>query len=799
MVKWGSMQTVSTIPATHTPIVNTASKDLLARILATENITVQHDPKAPTASFDTNSRVLVLPAWKDMTNEVYDMLVGHEVGHALFTPFTDADAKVRGPWCGAAEEIAGTAGASVAQIYMNIVEDARIEKLMKEKFPGMRRDFFKAYEQFTANDLFGVRGKNLNDLPLIDRINLHYKMGTCTNTGIQFSPVEQSFISRIDACRTFDDVTNIVRDIWDYESNCKGDAEEKQNNGGGRGGKVTGDSTESNSDGAPQSGESQDDGDAQDGAGSGSGDEQSQDQKQDQQDGASGATDGAGKGSAETESKQDGKDTKSKTGQQGGQDGGEMKNKTLPPGGSTQQNLDKAVKEMTDRSGKTYEYFTLPRCKTDKVVISYNEITKMITDHYNTLPSDQKMGFDGLMTQARKDYAKFMSDSAPIISLMCKQFDLRKAADAAKRTSVARTGVLDTVRMVNYKITDDIFRRNAIVRDGKNHGLVMYIDWSGSMGPTLLDTVKQLMQIAMFCRRCNIPFEVYAFSSAILHKDLKGCDTYSPTDRTKIWGATDPNKDAKFHMFSLLNFLSSKMRPNQFKTAMENLFAIAMAQTSGSCYYAMPGKLGLGSTPLDEAIVAAMEMVPQFREENRLQVVHTVFLTDGDTSGSFSYHGGSYTRNFVTDPVTRKVYEILGSSTATLLRMFRDRTKTNAIGFFLYSRKDLKYMTHMFAECAINKKTGRMETLHTNAHAENIRKQMESWKDNGFAVVNSSYTGYTEQYIVRADTKIDDTDEFEKIGADASITRIKNAFMNNASKRMKSRVMLNRFIDLIAK
>ena len=131
--------------------------------------------------------------------------------------------------------------------------------------------------------------------------------------------------------------------------------------------------------------------------------------------------------------------------------------------------------------------------------------------------------------------------------------------------------------------------------------------------------------------------------------------------------------------------------------------------------------------------------------------------------------------------------------------MFRDRTKTNAIGFFLYGRKDLKYMTHMFTEYGINKKTGRMEQIHSNAHSENIRKQMESWKDNGFAVVNSSITGYTEQYIVRADTKIDDTDEFEKIGADASMTRIKNAFVNNASKRMKSRVMLNRFIDLIAK
>ena len=45
----------------------------LARLLATENITVQHQP-VPTASFDTGSRVLTLPVWNDMPGFLYDML-----------------------------------------------------------------------------------------------------------------------------------------------------------------------------------------------------------------------------------------------------------------------------------------------------------------------------------------------------------------------------------------------------------------------------------------------------------------------------------------------------------------------------------------------------------------------------------------------------------------------------------------------------------------------------------------------------------------------------------------------------
>ena len=60
-------------------------KDQLAKLLATEDLVVEHK-KVLTASFNVKTRVLVLPMWEKASNNVYDMLVGHEVGHALFTP-----------------------------------------------------------------------------------------------------------------------------------------------------------------------------------------------------------------------------------------------------------------------------------------------------------------------------------------------------------------------------------------------------------------------------------------------------------------------------------------------------------------------------------------------------------------------------------------------------------------------------------------------------------------------------------------------------------------------------------------
>lgn len=99
-------------------------KGNLARLLATENLLVQHK-QVSTASFDVEKRVLTLPLWDRASNTVYTMLVGHEVGHALFTPNDDT---LDNPPC--------------PKAYINVTEDARIEKLMKRKYPGLTKDFY---------------------------------------------------------------------------------------------------------------------------------------------------------------------------------------------------------------------------------------------------------------------------------------------------------------------------------------------------------------------------------------------------------------------------------------------------------------------------------------------------------------------------------------------------------------------------------------------------------------------------------------------------------------------------------
>ena len=102
-------------------------KSQLAKLLATEDLIVEHK-QCQTAEFNVGTRVLTLPLWDKASNTVYDMLVGHEVGHALFTPDRDWFKEVQMP-----------------PQFVNIVEDVRIEKLMKRKYAGLAKSFFNCF------------------------------------------------------------------------------------------------------------------------------------------------------------------------------------------------------------------------------------------------------------------------------------------------------------------------------------------------------------------------------------------------------------------------------------------------------------------------------------------------------------------------------------------------------------------------------------------------------------------------------------------------------------------------------
>ncbi|MEK9696665.1 MAG: hypothetical protein VW270_12960, partial [Candidatus Poseidoniales archaeon] len=176
------------------------SLEKLASLLATEDLIVEH-ADVPTASFDLKTRKVVLPLWKKMTKTLYHMLVLHEISHAINTPWDEF------------KEVVDENDADFKD-YVNVIEDARIERKIKIKYPGSRRDFTEGYNDLHKRDFFGCMNQDPNTLNLIDRINLFYKLGT--RIDIQFTEEELELVDAVDKTVTFRDVLDLAKKIYGF-------------------------------------------------------------------------------------------------------------------------------------------------------------------------------------------------------------------------------------------------------------------------------------------------------------------------------------------------------------------------------------------------------------------------------------------------------------------------------------------------------------------------------------------------------------------------------------------------------
>lgn len=702
---------------------NKQSKSMLSRLMAMENITVVHDAKARTASFDVRHRILTIPViGNSMSNELYDMIVAHEVGHALYTPYTEEDEQnLRNNKPLTAALKVSEKYPEVAMGYLNAIEDARIDKLMKEKFGGLRRDYYIGYKELTDLDFFEINGKDRNTLPFIERINLHYKCGTSYTNYIQFNENEMKFIREIDAARTFDEVIDIAKRVFDYAAENE-DQPENTNSGGRQ---------------------------IQGNGGSGSGNGESQ---------------GMVKGN--------------------GMSGDQYSHRGLKPHEcQTQQNLDKNLRKRSEDDATGYVYYNVPSIAKSPIVDF-----KEVSSYYETSFKANAEPF----VHGEKEFLEFESRSKVAVDVMVKQFLMKKAARDSQRSSTSRTGMIDTVRMVNYKFTDDIFLRIKNVKKGKSHGLLFFVDWSGSMSICFGDVLKQTMQMVMFCRRLNIPFEVYGFSSVIydnIDDAINGkCESNWKKDEKPI------GIDVHFNNFKLLNILSSRMNGNEYRTMMRNLF-VQLISYSGQhnrynpqtkFYYAVPPQMELGSTPLNEAVVAAIDIHHSFKSSNKLDIVHSVFLTDGESTGYGVSNSSECYRSHTVYKGKTFLNPINGNGTDAFIEVFREMTGSRAISFFIDARK-----------------TGGMSS-GVKAKYFGYEGSPESMKadkmfaDENFAIADRKFHSYDEAFIIRGNVEIEDGDLDDLLSTKKSNTGIKNAFIKAMENRTSSRIMLNRFIDLIS-
>ena len=608
----------------------TTVKSVLARLLATENISVEH-ADVQTAAFDLRTRTLILPRWKDMSNALYDMLVGHEVSHALHTP--------QDGWRTDSEALAAKYGvsAAVTRQYLNIAEDARIERMIKDKFPGLRSDFFKGYGELHSQNFFNVSESEMPSLSLADRVNLHSKLGLHVDAVIPFNAEEATVRDFVMGAKTWADTVAgaermLALDLqnWKQEQN-----EQQQDADGDPQGTVDGDPESDGEDGEGESEAKSDSSDSQDGQNSGQ-----------DKDGTDGGDDARDAQNGQSKSGQEQSEGESSNGNSG------ITRDIGMPSPVTNSALEQSLKSLNETASKCPNIVRARMSKpTTDVVVPFATVLKDV---------------ESICAKQRVNTSAFRNtDYSRASSTMATAFDRRKSADVWRRTTVAKTGAIDTLRMNQYKWNEDIFRRTTRIADGKNHGIVILLDWSSSMHGIMQSTLGQLIILTDFCRLAGVPFEVFAFSDQPYYTLPAGVDPYSEEGYTARSAAAeqfiskDHNTASPGHV-RLLNFLSSRMTAPQYERMKSALY-------NGWGVFGTDYRYRMGSTPTTAALHHASAVVEEFIRRNRIQIAHTIVLTDGEPTDEYNvYRGGKtdwYSRNhnILEDAVTGASYDLRDS------------------------------------------------------------------------------------------------------------------------------------------
>lgn len=758
--------------------VSKNSKSLLARLLAEENIRVEHSAEVVTASFNVETRLLLLPIWKDdsYTPDIYDLFVGHEVAHALYTP-NDI-------------ELLESSMKRSNHAFLNVVEDARIEKLMKRKFQGLQAPFKNAYQELYERDFFSLKGQPIQSRNFIDRINLFFKLRYALNLYAPsiFNSEEMTFIRRIDEVETYEEVADICEDLYKY---LKEKQEEQQ--------QIS--PSESGGDNEPQDGETYEM----------PSDEESEDF--DETSGSGEAEEESDESAEESSSESNGEETKQK----------EQKSTTSSDDKSTPQNGQQASIHMDEFSSETSQSLEenlqemVNQNTRESVYINLHsnyELSDYVHD-YAEVQADFEHQISAIEVLHRehnshREYApklnfpslkELISENSKTISYLVKEFEMKKAARAQALSSEAKTGAINTSKLWSYQVNEDIFLRKTNTPDGKNHGMVMVVDWSGSMGSTVLNTVKQTIVLATFCKRVGIPFEVYNFTS--INKKTVPEPSILPLSEG----------DILLRNIALRNTLSSRMSGKVFNQACQNYLNIAAIVANNVATYYIPYRMmdqamstdQFGATPTNQALILLDRVIPKFRKENSLEKVNLVLLTDGEPTDILTYkkmdedypteRTTRYASNiYVRDTSTNETYRMTAESEYSgicgfesskfLIKILREKHGINSIGFYLlnsHGRNEIKRVIQRFVNYSLQ------------PYMEEYRALRKEFNKNNFFVATNS--GHNEYYIINA--KVDPkTDELD-VNSSMSKAAIAKSFMSHNRSKVVNRQLLNKFVDLV--
>lgn len=807
-------------------VILSESKSILAKLLAGENINVVHK-RISTAMIDLKTRTLYCPIWEDMNGELYDLLMGHEVSHALHTPQEGWHSAITIP---------GTDKVDKAfKSVLNIVEDARIEKLIKRKYPGIAKSFVEGYKILFNRDFFGIKKlKDYSTLNLADRINLYAKCGAFLI--VPFNDEERELMDAVNATETWEQVMEVaarlhekMKEEQDSQMNSLDDLteellrqfedgledmedldlsdddsdeepqpkkaskkskpkKEEEEGEDAAGDDATEDEKEEgeSADGSkPSDEEGDDEDDAEEGAGSGGDDdEESEDEDADDED-----------------ADEDGEDSDEESGSSDGAgENSEGDDEDDSPRSITDETFRERERELITDAVEVFTY-NLPTPALDRIIVP-NKV--FVDNFYEQVAATKKLyrNSDPIVETCSK---RFSQNNNRYINLLVKEFEMRKNASQYARTTVARTGELDMSKLHKYKYSNDLFKKISVVEKGKSHGMMMFVDMSISMDSMFGATMEQTLILVAFCRKVGIPFDVYGFcdSRNFIQKMIRDKKLPANFNGRKFDRTNDDNYTIADDSFHLVHFISSNLAGKQYHRAFDLMATVAL-NWHGKKYpktllnWENMG-LSLGGTPFTQTVMASRPMIERFKADHKVDITNVIYLTDGDGTTCFTF---PEVKPSAINPETGKPK--FEQHIYMIDRKTKRRIEFASVG--MYYNNHQKAMTQ-FVRSVTNCKhigfyVGDSHSLRRSIFAamgvENVEKVAafeKFWKANGYYSLPS--IGYDMYYYVSQGNENLDDDDYT-LTEEMTSKKIAKVFSDAQSNKRKHRVLVSKFAQDIA-
>jgi hypothetical protein len=478
------------------------------------------------------------------------------------------------------------------------------------------------------------------------------------------------------------------------------------------------------------------------------------------------------------------------------------------PQSRTDENFRKNEEKLIDTGDMESVYITIPTPNTKDIITSVAIVNKGLNSFY---------GASARRATGTRLLSEFKQKNEDYVMLLAKEFEMKKAARSYKLAKISDSGDININKLANYRLEDNIFKRLMIVNKGKSHGLVLILDKSGSMSPHIISAMEQILVLALFCRKVNIPFVAYSFCNSTGRAHVHDFPKRNGNNPLKQFS----QKPGELVMADLdfREMLNSKMQAAEFNQAMMNHLMLADNLSRGSD--GVPSYEHMGSTPLNDSLVVLRDVLRNFKMTHHLDIVNAVIVHDGDSDGNafmyadakdrWSPYGNRKSfdvcRNRVTIQDTKErlqipVPKVSNGLTTALLNWIQMTTNCGVFGFYITGNttRQIRTPLHKLYRNKQGVKLG-AEMRYQSTHAtdemllvERLSKEVIEKK-----FLESFSEGYTRFFFIPGSSELKiERGVLEETGKTWTPSRLLSAFKKVSKKKIVSRVLVNRFIELIA-